>query len=183
MRRHGTRRPMTGRGGRHRGRRCGWRWLRGRSRRGRRGSNSRCASSASQVTSRYGPLPIGALLNGDSSRSAALTSWRRWSGRSGCVAAWRKLPSGVARSKRTVRSSIAVTVTSRHDDAPGPVYDRVLQCVDRVDHVGRRHRLAVLPARVGSKLEGVRGALLVDRPAARRGRARPCRPGRAGRGR
>ena len=38
------------------------------------------------------------------------------------MAAWRKPPSGVSRSKRTVRSSMAVIVTSRHEPAAGPVY-------------------------------------------------------------
>ena len=84
-------------------------------------TRTRCAWEASQLTSLNGPVPIGASLNGSWASAAGATSCSRWSGRSGWVAAYRKPPSGVASSKLTVRESMTVRVTSRHELAPGPV--------------------------------------------------------------
>src|SRR6266542_1459216 len=83
----------------------------------RAATGSSVAPVASQRTRRYGPDPTGLALNGSSASEAGGTFSSRWTGRRGCVAACRKPPIGVAKSKRTVRSSIAVAVTSRHEPA------------------------------------------------------------------
>ena len=67
------------------------------------------------------PEPIGSPPNGSSAISSMGVSPSRWTGAIGCVRAWRKPPSGVAKVNVTWRGPVAATVTSDQDVPDGPL--------------------------------------------------------------
>src|SRR6478672_11976874 len=67
------------------------------------------------------PDPIGSPPNGSWSSESTGKSPSRWTGAIGWVRACRKPPSGVSRVNRTWCGLTALTVTSDHEVADGPV--------------------------------------------------------------
>ena len=85
------------------------------------------ARPASRNTSRNGPEPIGSEPNGSSGRASGGIPASRWAG---AIGLRRRLEEAAERRRqleRTVSGSTTIALTSRHDSAPGPVYDGSLR--------------------------------------------------------